>query len=110
VKKHINKMKSQYKAKVDHKRRYKEFHIGYEVMVHLRKERFLAGTYKKLNMMKFGPCKILKKHHSGNAYEVELLSEIHVSPMFNIFDLTEYHEGDKENELRKEQWNIPTLQ
>ena len=86
VKKHINKMNSQYKAQENQKSGYKEFQVGDEVMVHLQKERFLVGTYNKLKM-KFGPCKILKNHDSGNAYEVELPGEIHISPMFNILDL-----------------------
>ena len=41
-------------------------------MVHLKKEKFPIGTYSKMKMKKFGPCKILKKFDSGNAYEVEL--------------------------------------
>ena len=45
LRQHITNMNAQYKAKVDVKRRYKEFQVGDEVMVYLRKECFLVGTY-----------------------------------------------------------------
>ena len=73
-------------------------------MVQLQKEWFLVGTYNKLKMKKFGPCKILKKHDSGNAYEVELPDGIHISPIFNIVDLIEYHDDG----LMLEPCPIPT--
>ena len=56
-------------------------------MVYSRKEQLLVGTYDKLKMKKFGPYKILKKHDSRNAYEVEFPDGIHISPIFNIVDL-----------------------
>ena len=93
VRKHITKMNRQYKEKVDVKRWCKEFKIGDEVMVYLRKEIFLVGTYNKMKMKKFGLCKIVKKHDSENAYEVELPIELNIAPIFNILDLTEYYEG-----------------
>ena len=77
-------------------------------MVHLRKEIFPVGTYNKLKMKKFGPYKILKKHDSGNAYEVELLDEIHISPIFNIENLIEYHDDGAGEDLMLERCPIPT--
>ena len=105
---HITKMNQQYKARVDQRRRHKEFQVGDLVMVHLRKEIFLAGTYNKLKMKKFGPYKFLKKHDSGNAYEVELPDGIHISPIFNIADLTEYHDDGADEGLMLEPCPIPT--
>ena len=48
-------------------------------MVHLRKDHFLVGTYNKLKMKKFGPCKIVKRNDSGNAYEVEFPAKLNIS-------------------------------
>ena len=76
-------------------------------MVHLRKEHFLVGAYNKLKMKKFGSCKIVKRHDSGNAYEVELPAELNISLVFNISDLTEYYEGGDGDEVTEAQWSIP---
>ena len=70
-------------------------------MVHLRKEHFPMGTYNKLKMKKFGPCKIVKRHDTGNAYEVVLLAELNISPLFNILILIEYFEGGDGDEVTK---------
>ena len=77
-------------------------------MVNLRKEIFPTVTYNKLKMNKFGPCKILKKHDSRNAYEVELLDGIHISHIFNISDLTKYHNDGANEDLMLEPCPIPT--
>ena len=50
-------------------------------------------------MKKFGPCKIVKRHDSGNAYEVELSVELNISPVFNILDLKEFYEGGDSDEV-----------
>ena len=74
-------------------------------MVHLRKEHFPMGTYNKLKMKKFGPCKIVKRHEFGNAYEVELPTELNISPLFNISDLTKFHESMEVMEMRLQIYN-----
>ena len=58
-------------------------------------------------MKKFGPCKIVKRHDSGNAYEVELPADLNISPVFNILDFTEYYEGGDSDEVADIQWSIP---
>ena len=77
-------------------------------MVYLRKGHFPVGTYNKLKMKNFGPCKILKKHDSGNAYEVQLLNGIHISPIFNIAYLTKYHYDGADEGLMLEPCPIPS--
>ena len=50
-------------------------------------------------MKKFGLCKIVKRHDSGNAYEVELLDELNISSKFNISNLIELYEGGDGEEV-----------
>ena len=59
------------------------------ILAHLRKERFLKGTYNKLKMKKIGPCKVLTKF-GANAYEIELPDWIEISPIFNVSNLYPY--------------------
>ena len=49
----------------------------------------------------------MKKHDSGNAYEAELLDGIHISPIFNIVDLIEYHDDGIDEGLMLEPCPIP---
>ena len=70
-------------------------------MFYLRKEHFLVGTYNKLKVKKFGPYKIVKRHDSRNAYEVELPAKLNISPIFNISDLIEYYEGHDGDKVSK---------
>ena len=64
------------------------------ILAHLRKERFPRGTYNKLKMKKIRPCKVLKKI-GENAYEVELLDAIEISPIFNVSDLYPYKDEEE---------------
>lgn len=45
-------------------------------------------------MHKFGPCKLLRKFSSRNAYEMELPDGLGISPIFNIIDLHQFHESE----------------
>ena len=48
----------------------------------------------------------MKRHDSGNAYEVELPIDLNISLVFNISYLTEYYEGGGSNEVADIQWSI----
>ena len=78
------------KARVDLKWREVNFKEGDLVMVHLKNDIFLRGTYKKLKWKKIDPWKILI-NFSANAYEIELLRDVGISPIFNVSDLYPYH-------------------
>ena len=41
----------------------------------------------------------MKRHDSGNTYEVHLPTKLNISPVFNISDLTEYYEGGDGDEV-----------
>jgi hypothetical protein len=75
------------------------------ILAHLRKERFPRGTYNKLKMKKIGSCRIIRKFGT-NAYEIELLNGIRISPIFNILDLYPYKAEEVEagSEQPEVQW------
>lgn len=50
------------------------------------------GTCNKLEMKNFGLCEIPRKSNSRNSYEVELLEDVDILPIFKIVYLYEYHE------------------
>ena len=65
------------------------------VLAYLRKERFPRGTYNKLKFKKIDPCRILRKF-LANAYEIELLDDIGISPIFNVAYFFPYIETEAE--------------
>ena len=89
VKLKLEQSNHKYKENIDKRRRHHDLGVRDELMVHLKKGRFPVGTYSKLKMRNFGPCKILRKFYNGNVYEVEILNDMDISPIFNIVDLHE---------------------
>jgi hypothetical protein len=91
VKQRLHNSSQEYKHRADQHRRQLQFEVGDLFLAHLRKERFLRGTYNKMKMKKIGPCRVLKKF-GENAYEIELPDGIGISLIFNILD-REYDAG-----------------
>jgi hypothetical protein len=95
VKERLLKSSQEYKRRADQHRKQLQFEVGDLFLAHLRKERFLRGTYNKLKMKKIRPCKVLRKF-GENSYEIELPDGIKISPIFIVADLYPYKAGEVE--------------
>nr|GEZ76620.1 RNA-directed DNA polymerase [Tanacetum cinerariifolium] len=83
----ILKHTRKYQARANKHRKqvvYKEWDL---VWIYLRKERFPAGRYGKLQARADGPFRVLKRIND-NAYKIELPGHYNVSATFNIVDLS----------------------
>jgi hypothetical protein len=110
IKDKLKRSSNEYNRRADQHRRKLQFEVGYQVLAHLRKERFPRGTYNKLKLKKIRSCKILRKF-GENAYEIEMPEGVGISPIFNIADLYPYREdGAGRLEDQKEiQWKKKML-
>ena len=75
----LQQSNASYKARVDSRRREKNYEVGDLVLSYLKRDIFPKGEYNKLNM-KIGPCRILRKF-STNAYELEMPTGVVISPI-----------------------------
>ncbi|GAV77347.1 hypothetical protein CFOL_v3_20818, partial [Cephalotus follicularis] len=67
------------------------FKDGDLVWIHLRRKRFPAGRFGKLQPRADGPFKVLQGINH-NAYKIELSGEYNVYGTFNVADLSPYYD------------------
>ncbi|GAV58106.1 hypothetical protein CFOL_v3_01640 [Cephalotus follicularis] len=96
VHKQIIKQNEQYKRRVEKHRKHIVFKEGDLVWIHLRKERFPAGRFGKLQPRADGPFKVLQRIN-GNAYKIELPGEYNVSGTFNVVDLSSHYDDEADS-------------
>nr|GEU37888.1 RNA-directed DNA polymerase [Tanacetum cinerariifolium] len=89
VREHIIKHNMQYQHQENQHRKHMVFNEGGLLWIHLRKERFPGGHFRKLRPRGDGPFIVLKRIND-NAYKIELPGHYNVSATFNVGDLTPY--------------------
>ncbi|GAV56545.1 hypothetical protein CFOL_v3_00087, partial [Cephalotus follicularis] len=87
----INLSNENYKTTADIHHRHQEFSKGDMVMARMRSERFPTGTLRKLHAKRMVPYHI-RQRLIADAYVLELLNDVTISPIFNVEDLTPYQE------------------
>lgn len=73
----------------------RHFDIGEKVLIRLRPESFPPGSFTKLHAQGTRPFKVAKKL-GPNAYVIDLPLDYNISPVFNIKDLTQYHNSEEQ--------------
>nr|GEW23027.1 RNA-directed DNA polymerase [Tanacetum cinerariifolium] len=101
----ILKHTGKYQARASKHRKHVVYKEGDLVWIHLRKERFPACHYGKLQARADGPFRVLKRIND-NAYKIELPGHYNVSATFNVADLSP-SEGDSDNGLQS---GVPLFQ
>ena len=89
----IEKPNAKYVEQANRCRNLVEFEFRDLVWIHLSKDRFLLGKFRKLKPRVDGPFKIVKKI-GENAYKLKFLDDYDISPTFNVKDLRPYHGED----------------
>ncbi|KAI9175130.1 hypothetical protein LWI28_027810 [Acer negundo] len=89
VRRQIALSNDNYKLTDDVHRRPLEFGEDDFVMVHICPARFPQHSVKKLHALTIGPFRVLKRLGS-NAYLLDLLADLTISPVFNVSDLYLY--------------------
>ena len=77
-------------------------------MEHLKIETFPRGEYNKLKLKNIGPCKVLR-NFSLNSYEIELPSNLGISPIFILSYLYPFKEPTKNFTDAPDNENIQTI-
>ncbi|GAV85528.1 hypothetical protein CFOL_v3_28964 [Cephalotus follicularis] len=98
VHKRIVKQNEQHKRRVDKHRKRVVFKERDFVWIHLRRERFPAGKFEKLQPRANGPFKFLQRIND-NAYKIELPGEYNVSGTFNVADLSPYYNDEADSRV-----------
>ncbi|GJV89239.1 RNA-directed DNA polymerase [Tanacetum coccineum] len=93
VRANITEANAKYKIAADKNRWKKLFQVRDEVMVFLRKERFLDEAYSKLHPKKYGPYKILRKIND-NDYVANLPNTMSILKNVNVLEIYEFHYED----------------
>ncbi|BFG40766.1 hypothetical protein CerSpe_270400 [Prunus speciosa] len=90
VKKKLEERNEKYREATNAHGRVKVFREGDLVWVYLKKERFPSGAYNKLKEKKISVYVEFWRRSIDNAYKIELSSNIHTHPTFNVQDLSKY--------------------